>query len=345
MIERIPIFLISDERYAPCLSVAMLSCMQTTKHALDFIVLDGGITTSTRQMLQDMVQQHGNCSLEFYRVETSLFESMPDIGHFSRHCYYRYLIPQIKPDIKKALYIDSDILVMSDIAELYNTSLEGHALGAVPYSYEKMPRNAATEGHKNWVRDLKLKIGLPDNHVYFNSGILVLNCEEMRTRGWVPRLFELTNEKAALLECPDQDILNLLCAETGGYCMLQDSWNVAVDIDIDLGIQYNTPPHLLHFTGGRRMRPWISFGCPWEAEYWNVAQQSPLAERMQRERIESEFTNQNKVLATLVESDIQLRRNRIIRFFLWLGGKHSQNRRLLAELRKLQKTMSTPFRK
>lgn len=344
--DRIPIFLISDERYAPCLAVTLLSCVLHTKHPLDFVVLDGGIAAPTQQALRGMLQKQAPlCTLEFYRVDSSLFEAMPDIAHFSRHAYYRYLIPQLKPDIKKALYIDCDILVQADIAELFELPLSGHCLGAAPYRYEKMPLDAATKGHKLWAAKLKKKLGLPENHIYFNSGILLLDCEAMRRQDWVPRLFALTHEKAALLECPDQDILNLVCAESGGYRTLPDEWNVLVDIDIDLGIQYPRPPHLLHFTGGKDMRPWLSFGCPWEAEYWQVAQLSPLSERMQRARLESEMARQRKVLSTLLESDMQLRRTPILRFIMSLCGRRSANRRILAELRHLQKSLFTSAHK
>ncbi len=336
------VYLIADESYAPCLAVVLCSCMQHTQRQLRFRVLDGGVAPATRAALQDMVQAEApRCTLEFIPVDAARFAHLPDVGHFSRHTYYRYLIPELDSGVDKALYLDCDILVQGDIGLLYDTPLCGHVLGAVPYRFEQMPPGGAAAGLQQWGQGLKQKLGLPVEHVYFNAGVLLLDCAAMRRAGCTQRLFELTEQKAALLECPDQDALNLLCAELGGYCTLPARWNAVADIDAQLGVHYSSPPALLHFTGGQRMRPWLSLDSPGNDVYWACASRTPFAERMLRERLESELRHQKQTLRTLLEAAVSLRRNHLLRFCLWLSGQGTRHRRLLSSLRALLRTYTS----
>lgn len=342
MTKHIPIYLISDERYAPCLAVTLYSVMQNTSRFMDFCVLDGGISPATKEALHNLVHETSpESSLEFITVDASLFSSFPDIAHFSRNTYYRYLIPNIRQNVDKALYLDSDILVQGDIGELFDIPLNGYPLGAVPYRYELMAEDGPAIPLKRWSQNLKTKLGLPAKHIYFNAGILLLDCAAMRRENWEARLFSLTSEKADVLECPDQDVLNLMCAESG-YCILPDTWNAVTDIDAQLGVRLSTPPNILHFTGGRRMRPWQAIGCLWDSEYWSYASCSPLVNRMRQERIESELLHQKETLSLLLDIVVKLRRYRIFRFLLWLCGQGRQMRHLFSRLAAIQKQFPPP---
>mgnify|MGYP002511525354 CR=1 FL=1 len=51
--------------------------------------------------------------------------------YYSIETYYRFFIPNMFPQYDKVLYLDCDIAVLGDIAELYNTDISDCLLGAV----------------------------------------------------------------------------------------------------------------------------------------------------------------------------------------------------------------------
>lgn len=334
----IPIYLIADEQYATCLAGVLHSVLQHTSRDIHFYVLDGGLKLGTQNLLCEMVQKLAPSSvLDFLPVDESRFEGLPDIGHFSRKTYYRYLIPGLHPSEKKALYLDCDILVCGDVGELYDTELGDYPLGAVPYRYELMPTGGSAAPLQKWGRQLKQKVGLPQTHTYFNAGVLLLNCEAMRQLGWEQRLFEKTQQLAQMLECPDQDVLNLMCVS--GYRPLEHKWNAVVDVDWQLGVQHAEQPYILHFTGGYRMRPWLSVRCPWAAAYRDCIDQTPFAACFHRGLLENELSHQQEVLATLLDASVKLRRSLFIRLVLWLVGQGKQNSYIVRKLKALQRTI------
>ena len=92
--------------------------------------------------------------------------------------YNRFLIPKLKPQLKKVLYMDVDIIVLGDIQELYNEDLEGYALGAV---WEQT--------RKYYNSDTKELMELSENYKYFNAGILVIDVQKWLDNNILKELF------------------------------------------------------------------------------------------------------------------------------------------------------------
>ena len=92
--------------------------------------------------------------------------------YFSMTTYYRLFLPDLYPELKKAVYIDADTVLLADIAELYKTDLGTNLVGAVP--------DGAVQSVKEFQDYVELVVGLKDYNNYFNAGILVMNLEELR---------------------------------------------------------------------------------------------------------------------------------------------------------------------
>lgn len=72
-----------------------------------------------------------NVAIRFVRVsdyfdEQNLFVDQ----HLSIETYYRLIIPEIMPDYHKILYLDCDMVVDCDVADLYEENLNGMIVGA-----------------------------------------------------------------------------------------------------------------------------------------------------------------------------------------------------------------------
>ena len=66
-------------------------------------------------------------------MDVSEFTSKADLReslHLSIETYYRLFIPLILPQYEKVLYLDSDMIILADVADLYNENISGFPVGA-----------------------------------------------------------------------------------------------------------------------------------------------------------------------------------------------------------------------
>lgn len=112
---------------------------------------------------------------------------------------YRLLLPELLPECDKVVYIDCDVVVRNNLAELYRSvDLGDNYLAAV---FE------ATLDFQ--IEHLK-KIGCEPGK-YFNSGFLIMNLALLRKDNMSGKFIEAAKEEG--LEFPDQDVLNQLCKD------------------------------------------------------------------------------------------------------------------------------------
>ena len=121
-----------SENFVPYLSVAIQSIVDNTNPSrrYDIIVLTRDISptsmiTLTRQTKKD------NVGIGFLDVDAALGDiELPHHGHFRPETYFRLLAPQLLPNVDKAIYLDSDLIVDADISELYDVDVTGYPLAA-----------------------------------------------------------------------------------------------------------------------------------------------------------------------------------------------------------------------
>ena len=153
----IPNFLSSDNNYAPLVATTIASICDHTTSFCEFYVLDDNISDESKSKIEKLKEKFKNFSVDFIGVDTNLFSDFQLTVGISKAGYSRFLIPQLKQDIKKLLYIDVDIICLKDIAELYNIDLGHYSLGAVPEPFDKFQFNSK---------------------YHFNSGIMLINNED-----------------------------------------------------------------------------------------------------------------------------------------------------------------------
>ena len=166
---RIPIFLSSDNNYAPFVATTIASICDNTKSFCDFYILDGGIEEENKEKICQLKTLFNNFSIEFIQIDLEKeFKGFKDNMHFTKSMYSRFLIPILKPEIKKALYSDVDIIALGDIKEMYLENLEGYAIGAVWEAHNEKSVNAK-----------KRKLyELSSLHRFFSSGNIIIDCSK-----------------------------------------------------------------------------------------------------------------------------------------------------------------------
>ncbi len=185
--------------------------------------------------------------------------------YYSRSTYFRLFIPNMFPDISRGLYLDCDILVQANIADLFDTDLGGHMVGAVTDGLvQHMPRlHPYVEKH----------VGVPAR-MYFNAGVLLMDLDAMR-KARFEEIFLQMLENITFTVAQDQDYLNRICLDR---CLLLDpSWNVMPGFACT-----KAPARLIHFN--LDCKPWHKDGVPYADLFWKYALRSPFAQRIQSMR-------------------------------------------------------------
>ena len=128
--------------------------------------------------------------------------------HVSPAALYKFDIANIFPDIDKMLYLDGDILVRKDLSELFETDISG-CYAAVVKDYKPMTYDPP-QTHK---------LGVPQHTAYFNSGVMLMNLDNLRRDDIYRKLIDY--RKNGVNFFMDQDALNVAFGEKVVYLPLK----------------------------------------------------------------------------------------------------------------------------
>lgn len=132
-------------------------------------------------------------------IDDSVFDNAPEFwGTTSKETYFKLLIPEVIPkEIDRLLYIDVDIIINGEIRGLYNTDLKGKLLAV----HEDYFVNRFELEHKK-------ELGLGENGLYFNAGVMLFNLEKFRKIYDKQKIFDYIDKNKAIIKYHDQDIFN-----------------------------------------------------------------------------------------------------------------------------------------
>lgn len=268
----IPVVFATDDIYAPYCGVAVCSLIQNTSHGNVYAVY----------ILYDKLSKQNISRLE--RLSTTNVTvkcvcisdyvkglNLTLYGHMTAATVYRLLIPDILPQYNKVLYLDSDLVVLADVAELYYRDLNGNYIGAVrdicTYCGNVYPHNL-------YVQE---KLGLKYTD-YFNAGVLLINTKAFRENKIHQKCISLLCQRSDLA-CMDQDVLNLVCV--GSVTFLPTAWNFMWPVSYEgvVDTQYISigKPQIYHYAS-YQTKPWDKYDEPFTEYFWEYARKTPFYE-------------------------------------------------------------------
>ena len=119
-------------------------------------------------------------------------------------------------------------------------------------------------------------VGAPEGE-YFNSGVLVINCEKFREEKIEEKLLSLIEEYNFKTVAPDQDYLNFLCRGKVKY--LDHGWNKQPNQNCDFPLENIRLIHYNMFN-----KPWHYFDVKYEEYFWEEAKKTPFYDALLQER-------------------------------------------------------------
>lgn len=242
--DQLSIVMACDEGYAMPLATALRSIADSnSRHwPLNAYILSDGFSEQTQERIRKSLPD-GSISLHWLFINLDRFANLTTRAHISRTTFARLLLAELLPqEATRVLYLDADLLVLCELAELWTRSLGGNCAGAVPdFAFDTLVKRQDPQ----WA-------GMPLTKRYFNAGVILINLDLWRR--------QQIGERAAqyLAEHPDapladQDALNV--ALDGAWTILEEKWNFQRHREVNLArIRPEQRPAIVHFVTDEK--PW-----------------------------------------------------------------------------------------
>ncbi len=224
--NNIPVAITSSNEYAPFLGVLIESIIENSSknNNYDIIVLSKEITEQNKLLLLEEIKDHKNFSLRFFEIGKYLEKYTFHTGyHITIMTYCRLALVDILQMYDKAIYLDCDVIINDDIADLYNHDLGNNMIGAaIDTVMAGLNNSASMNKQRKEQLDYNInKLGIKDVFKYFNAGIIVLNLLEFRKKYTAESLLSLAASEN--WKWFDQDVLNKICY--GRVTLIEQAWN------------------------------------------------------------------------------------------------------------------------
>ena len=264
--KSIPVFYACDDNFVKYTIVSLQSMMEhaSKDRTYEIHVLHTNISEEMQQKMYTM--QNENFTVQFDNVTEYLHEiqeKLPLRDYYSKTTYFRLFIAEMFPKLDKAVYIDSDTVVLGDIAQLYDYELGDSYVGACN---EQVMIQEDVYG--TYVEKV---LGVERNN-YFNAGMLVINCEQFRKNQVLRQFIELLLTYNFVVT-QDEDYLNLICHNK--VCWLPQKWNVEVFGTIPCPEEEICVLHYIMVS-----KPWHYRDCRLQQYFWDSAKKTSVYEEI-----------------------------------------------------------------
>jgi lipopolysaccharide biosynthesis glycosyltransferase len=253
---------------------------------MNLFVLDGGLTEDSRARLSKACDDL-RVSIEWLHPDVEAIRDLPVSDHISVAAYLRLLMPALLPqDVTRLIYLDADMLVRRDLAELWAESQGTHAVLAVqdmaaPYldAATSLPGFGRCHRHLAAMTPIPnfRELGLPRDAEYFNSGLLVVDLAQWRRERYAEQVLDCLREHREHVLWWDQYALNVVLA--GKWRALDRRWNQGANIYHYPNWQ-ESPWDRQTFTELRES-PWIVHFCS-PSKPWHYFCRHPFAGEFRR---------------------------------------------------------------
>ena len=208
------------------------------------------------------IAERYNCEVIFHHVELpSWTNNLPAVKKWTPGTLMRLYLPELLPNVHKILYLDCDMVVLTEIGNLWKIPLKEESLAAC------IDTDIGTYPPKRKRQNRKLNLPIEN---YFCAGILLMNLGVLRERNFVQKAFSYLQEHPGLLYL-DQDILNWFCQ--GEYKELDEKYNIyAYRKDVTEYLD----DCIIHYAA--KEKPWKRYGGKVDDAYWRYLIETPWCE-------------------------------------------------------------------
>lgn len=199
----------SSDYYCTHFGICLTSIMENNKqHEINLHLLSNDISTKNLKRINELEEKYNNLHVYFYDINTYFAENdiveLFDENLKGKNDFYsllgistyaRIFLPDmLSENIEKLLYLDSDMIVLDDLSELYNTNIDDYYFGACIES--NIPKY--------------IYYGKSENHPFINAGTLLINLKKWREDNFKESCIEFIKEYPEKNFLNDQNIINII---------------------------------------------------------------------------------------------------------------------------------------
>lgn len=261
--QKIPIVFSTNDKFAAFTSVAIESIIQNGNkcNEYDIYVFHTRLSKDNIEKMESIRSK--NVKVECINITSYInLDDFYETKDYTYEIYYRYYASYIlKYD--KIIYLDSDIIVIDDIAKLFNENIENYSIAAITdFEHYMHPKN-----------------------LDFNSGVMVINSKKFEENKIREKCIELI--KKGIFEFPDQDALNEVCKNDVYRLLPKYNYQVSLayyhKFKRRIGKKkyrnlFLDKPQIIHFS--YVTKPNNSIFSKYSKEFWQYAKYSPFYETL-----------------------------------------------------------------
>jgi len=214
-LEPVRILCAADAAYAASLCVMLVSLLinHAKNRKIEIYVLASEIPEDDRRKIETSLRANRLdfelSSLHWLSPSRDIVQGLPVSDHINLEAYSRLLAPLVLPqDVTRVLYLDSDMVILSDLSTLYDSPQDDCAIHAT------RDIDVGTVCAKKGVFNFA-DLGIPPKTPYFNSGVLLINLRHWREENVMERILQYLKHNKDSVHYHDQGGMNAI---------LHDSW-------------------------------------------------------------------------------------------------------------------------
>jgi lipopolysaccharide biosynthesis glycosyltransferase len=207
-----------------------LVCHAKTNRDIHIYIIESDMDDLLRQKIEASVLQNKKSfhQVTFHWSKLSQFpvNDLPGAGNVSYltpDAYARLFIPHLLPaDAEQVIYLDTDMVVLADVAELSDSADTNCILSAVANVVFPYVSSPCDDGSKTIVFNYA-ELGIPPSTRYFNSGVLVINVKAWREQQVTSLVLDYLQRHKDEVRLHDQGGLNAILYDQ--WSRLDQRWN------------------------------------------------------------------------------------------------------------------------
>lgn len=284
------IALSSDDAYLPHAAAMITSVLEhsSPERRYNFFYLYTDVSPVRLETFATIFRRHRNATLHAINVGNPFKGSYRSASRApSNATYNRFLLFELLPTLRRLLYIDSDMIVTGDVAEIFDVPMRDKQIAAVPDHIMTRTLTVRVGTVDKNVPDLytyqRDVLGLNDDQInsYFNAGLLVLNFAKMDVAATGAELLRRVHASKFLFR--DQDLLNSHFKDS--YLRLPGRFNVFnsrasayLNVPADNyaeAMEAKRAPFVVHFAA-KDYKPWECVEVEFSDLYWDALRKTPF---------------------------------------------------------------------
>jgi lipopolysaccharide biosynthesis glycosyltransferase len=243
----------ANSRYALPLAVMLRSVEANLdpSRSLSIFVVDDGLSADDKKKVLESLAS--GVTVQWLRPRRFGFASLPLWGRMPIVTYDKLALAHLLPaTVEKVIWLDCDVLVVGDLARLWDEDLGGfHALAARDSFVRCLGSRFGVAGFR--------ELGLERDASYFNAGVMVINLARWRLDDVAGQALDYLKRFGRRVSFWDQEGLNAVLA--GRWREIDAGWNRNLSVerpsfsrDLPLGKPSLQASRILHFCGN--LKPW-----------------------------------------------------------------------------------------